>query len=107
MMFNKEIIKRVWGKALPLLNDDPNRVRKDKCGAWIVFDEYGNRNSQFGWEIDHIIPISKGGTDEIENLLPLQWENNVAKGDECANICKVTAENEHNRIVPFWDILLE
>lgn len=80
MMFNKEIIKRVWGKALPLLNDDPNRVRKDKCGAWIVFDEYGNRNSQFGWEIDHIIPISKGGTDEIENLQPLQWENNVAKG---------------------------
>ena len=107
MMFNKEIIKRVWGKALPLLNDDPNRVRKDKCGAWIVFDEYGNRNSQFGWEIDHIIPSSKGGTDEIENLQPLQWENNVAKGDECANICKVTAENEHNRIAPFWDILLE
>lgn len=70
MMFNKEIMKRVWGKALPLLNDDPNRVRKDKCGAWIVFDEYGNRNSQFGWEIDHIIPISKGGTDEIETFSP-------------------------------------
>ena len=107
MMFNKEIIKRVWGKALPLLNDDPNRVRKDKCGAWIVFDEYGNRNSQFGWEIDHIIPISKGGTDEIENLLPIQWENNVAKGDECANICNVTAKNEHNRSATFGDILLE
>ena len=80
-MFNKEIIKRVWGKALPLLNDDPNRVRKDKCGAWIVFDEYGNRNSQFGWEIDHQKPLALDGTYDLANLVPMQWNNNRTKGD--------------------------
>ena len=25
--------------------------------------EYGNVNSEFGWEIDHIIPLSKNGLD--------------------------------------------
>ena len=92
-MFNKEIIKRVWGKALPLLNDDPNRVRKDKCGAWIVFDEYGNRNSQFGWEIDHIKPDSLGGADVISNARPLQWYNNASRQNGKLT-CQVTAEEE-------------
>ena len=47
------------------------------------FSDYGNRDEdKRGWEIDHINPISNGGGDEIGNLQPIYWENNMAKGDK-------------------------
>jgi 5-methylcytosine-specific restriction endonuclease McrA len=45
------------------------------------FDDYGITDSKHGWEVDHIIPVSKGGTDDLSNLQPLQWDNNRKKGD--------------------------
>ncbi len=45
------------------------------------YSEHGNRNSNYGWEIDHINPVANGGGDEINNLQPLYWDNNAKKGD--------------------------
>ena len=60
-MENKKQLRLVWEKAKSLQNYDSDCIRKDKCGAWINFDKYGDRTSEYGWEIDHIIPKSKGG----------------------------------------------
>ena len=40
---------------------------------------YGHK-SEFGWDIDHVLPISAGGTNEISNLQPLNWLSNKEKG---------------------------
>ena len=79
---DKEIIDQVWEKALKIEGFNPVLIRKDCCGAWIMKSEYGNRNSKFGWEVDHVFPQAKGGDDQLDNLRPMQWENNDAKGTD-------------------------
>lgn len=81
-MDEQPLIAQAWNKATKVPGFDPSMIRKDSCGALIVKSEYGNRNSKFGWEIDHAYPLSKGGDDDISNIRAMQWENNVAKGDD-------------------------
>lgn len=76
--WTKQEIQDVWEKGTVVTGRNPLDWRKDQCGTLIAWDEYGNRGSQYGWEIDHISP---GGSDNLPNLRPLQWENNVNKSD--------------------------
>lgn len=71
---------RIWTKAAVVPGYDPTRYRKDRFGSWIAFDEYG-QTSKWGWEVDHIKPVAKGGTDAEANLQPLHWNNNRRKSD--------------------------
>jgi len=78
--FTDDIIDKVWTKAKTITNNDPNIWRKDYAGAWIRRDHYG-KESKYGWEIDHLKPISKAGTDDLDNLYPLHWQNNRKKAN--------------------------
>lgn len=95
--FSSDIIEKVWAKGETV---DPVNAqkgyRKDACGAWINRGRYGDRVSDYGWEIDHILPVSKGGTDVLSNLRPLHWRNNAAKSDGRL-VCAVRSAGEYNR----------
>ena len=74
--------RAVWEKGYVIPSKNPAQFRKDKCGAVISWDKYGDTTvGGMGWEIDHIRPVSADGHDELSNLQPLQWQNNRKKGD--------------------------
>jgi 5-methylcytosine-specific restriction endonuclease McrA len=70
-----------WNRAVIIPNYDCNIWRRDPFGAAMKWVDHGNRYSEYGWEIDHIIPLAKGGVDEHHNLQALHWRNNLAKSD--------------------------
>jgi 5-methylcytosine-specific restriction endonuclease McrA len=78
----------VWQKARKIPDYQEHLWRYDKCGNPMKWTEYGNRNSQHGWEIDHIMPVAHGGGDDLPNLQPLYWQNNASKGDNLDWSCK-------------------
>ena len=87
--FDAVTVEAVWqkGAAVP----GYQTFRRDVCGALMQRNGLG-LTIQYGWEIDHIFPASKGGSDSWANLQPLQWENNRTKGDSTSqNYCKIRA----------------
>lgn len=92
MAHDEETIQAVWEKGAT--TSDPTKWRKDQCGAWIYSAAYG-KTSDYGWEIDHITPLSQGGKDILSNMRPLHWQNNRRTSDGRL-ACKVKASGEKN-----------
>jgi hypothetical protein len=65
-------IVEVWRKAIPYKRFE--LYKKDSFGSIMFYDDYGIE-SENGWVIDFIIPVQKGGKDELENLQPVHWKN--------------------------------
>lgn len=65
---------------------------QDCFGTYMYRDDYGDRQKRrkakngeyyyYGWELDHILPESLGGTDMNNNLEPMNWQNNLEKADK-------------------------
>ena len=94
MAFSEQQIRDIWNHASVVEGFAPDRFRKDACGAWIQWSDYGNHKSQYGWDIDHVLPRVLGGGDEEINLRPMQWQNNLSKADDFPYYFSAVIANE-------------
>ncbi len=78
--FPDDVVEAVWNKGRPDPPHSSAMRRRDAGGAEMERYSYGTETVH-GWEIDHVKPVAAGGTDDLENLQPLQWQNNRHKAD--------------------------
>lgn len=86
--WSKEQIEAVWEKAeiIPGVNKD--LYRKDYAGAWMFFSAFIDKINEtihdvrnYGWTIVNHKPLSQNGTNDLENLQPMNIINALAKGE--------------------------
>lgn len=80
---------RLWNKSF----GKETKV-KDFAGRTIAKGAYNDRNSDCGWNVDHILPQSRGGTTADHNLICCHIRTNDEKADKfpCFNANGVAFE---------------
>jgi len=76
MELNKETANRLWVKQF-----GKRQKAFDFAGREIAKASYNDRNSNFGWNVDHILPESKGGKTADHNLICCSIKTNDEKAD--------------------------
>ncbi len=76
MDLNRETAMRLWYKSFGNCN-----MVKDFTGRIIAKGAYDDRNSKCGWNVDHILPQSKGGVTADHNLVCCHILTNDEKAD--------------------------
>lgn len=71
---------KVWNLADKVSGKDPNLYRQDPYGNTMYKHSHG-KSTSMGWDIDHIKPQSRGGSDYINNLQALNASTNRSKGN--------------------------
>ena len=67
---------RLWNKSF-----GKDTKATDFAGRNIAKGAYNDRNSEFGWNVDHILPQSKGGATADYNLICCHIKTNDEKAD--------------------------
>ena len=92
-----EAINMIWEKAIIVDGYNKELYRQDFAGAWISKEAYGDTDSILGWEIDHVYPKELGGDNHLDNLRPINWNNNRSKGTDYPRYnAAVTSEENKN-----------
>lgn len=77
MKINHDTAMAIWSKCY----GKATRV-KDFSGREMDKGSYDNRNSKYGWNLDHILPKSRGGKDSESNLICVNITTNDEKADK-------------------------
>lgn len=63
-----------WNKKLSEYDKCPKCQR-----IWSIIPKRPNKRYKYVWTKDHIVPLSRGGMDDIDNLQPLCYQCNFGK----------------------------
>jgi hypothetical protein len=63
---------------------DPQDWRRDAYGFALYRADHG-KQTQYGWEVDHIIALALGGEDSLSNVRALHWRRNRQLGAQVGN----------------------
>ena len=77
MVINHETAMSLWSKRY----GKASKI-KDFAGREMIKAAYNNRNSEYGWNVDHILPQSKGGKTTDSNLVCCHILTNDEKADK-------------------------
>ena len=58
------------------------------CGKRLAWTNYGSPEAKGAWEVDHGVPLSRGGSDHMRNLWAICVECNREKCDMTQWECK-------------------
>lgn len=97
-----DLTKQVWDKAADckcgLADCQSNHKLCGICNKTIVYTahESNQPHSAYAWNRDHILPLSKGGKTELDNLQATHVHCNHKKGnkEESIQIIEATIEEK-------------
>lgn len=92
-MTNKNQIDKAWGSAKTIRGKNPDTHRQDPYGNTMYKTSYG-KATPMGWEVDHIQPKSRGGSDATRNLQAMNTSVNRSKGDTLQKRSRHSASNK-------------
>ena len=74
---NREAAGKLWVQQF-----GKRQKAVDFAGREMVKAAYNDRNSNYGWNVDHILPLSKGGKTVNNNLICCHILTNDEKEDK-------------------------
>ena len=76
----REATKKIFEKAKEVRGKEPTLYRKDPYGNVIYLYSHG-KSTKMGWDVDNIIPLQRGGSNDIRNKQALSTHINRSKKD--------------------------
>ncbi|UKK83834.1 HNH endonuclease [Sphingopyxis sp. BSN-002] len=82
--------KMAWDRCrtpgiLQIMAAGGGNLKVDDFGNVIRWENYGQTDSEYGWEVDHIQPSALGGQNHFGNLRALHWRANRSLGGFLGN----------------------